>query len=75
MKWRSSMKKIKKIKNLYLVENDEGSFDQQGIYQTLLEKAKKPEKIDNDDREEMDVNASNAIRFNSLDDSMKYFTM
>jgi hypothetical protein len=58
-----------------LVENDEGSFDQQGIYQTLLEKAKKPEKIDNDDREEMDVNASNAICFNSLDDSMKYFTM
>jgi hypothetical protein len=58
-----------------LVENDEGSFDQQGIYQTLLEKAKKPKKIDNDDREEMDVNASNTIRFNLLDDLMKYFTM
>jgi hypothetical protein len=41
---------------------------QQGVHKGLLEKAKKPEKMDNDVWEEMDAKAASAIHLNLLDE-------
>ena len=41
---------------------------QQGVHKTLLGKAKKPEKMENDVWEEMDEKAASAIRLNLLDE-------
>jgi hypothetical protein len=41
---------------------------QQGVHKGLLEKVKKPEKMDNDVWEEMDAKAASAIHLNLLDE-------
>jgi len=41
---------------------------QQGVYKALLRKAKKPEKMDDDEWEEMDVKAASAICLNLSDE-------
>lgn len=41
---------------------------QQGVYKALLGEANKPEKMDDDDWEEMDAKAASAIRLNLSDE-------
>jgi len=43
-------------------------FIQQGVYKTLLRKAKKPKKMDDNEWEEMDANATSAICLNLLNE-------
>jgi hypothetical protein len=42
----------------------------QWVYKALLEKAKKPKKMDNDDWEKMDSKAPSAIRLNLSDEAI-----